>query len=361
LEYSYPNNTPYTGTLHVFKNDGGVLRDSTSRVMSSTVIPDHPRDFEIRDFTGDGVLDLYVAQHGFDAPPFPGAPNLFFTKSGIQLAQVAATRFANFSSAAFSHGSSSADVDCDGDIDLVELNVTPTIPNILWLNGGTGNFTAATSKAPAIAGTNTGQRWQEPSFIDIDNDGDPDMYLGARSGTGWNEDVLLVNDGFGNFRATTAIRLPAPKFPTAHGINNAKAADFNGDGRQDLVLFEIPQPFSTSSAIRLWINKGNGSFSDDAVAWGLPSTCTGEIIEPLYVADFNSDGWPDVAIPGGCPNLGGPGLLINKAGTFQYFAFKSLISFLEFDVVTPMDINGDGKLDLFFGDRGGNPVIVKRP
>ncbi|MEO5568638.1 MAG: FG-GAP-like repeat-containing protein, partial [Gemmatimonadaceae bacterium] len=146
LEYSYPTTTPYTGKMHVFKNDGGVLRDSTSRVMSSTVIPDHPRDFEIRDFTGDGVLDLYVAQHGFDAPPFPGAPNLFFTKSGNQLAQVAATRFANFSSAAFSHGSSSADVDCDGDIDLVELNVTPTIPNILWLNGGTGNFTAATSK-----------------------------------------------------------------------------------------------------------------------------------------------------------------------------------------------------------------------
>lgn len=363
LEYSYPSSSPYGGTTRVFRNDGGTLVDATATVLSGTVVPDHARDFEIADFTGDGATDVYVAQHGFDAPPFPGAANLFFTRSGAQLVERASAVFNPYSTTSFSHASSAGDVDCDGDLDLVELNLLPSAGNFLFLNNGSGSFTAAPATAFPITvpGQGTTQRWQEVVLIDFDRDGDLDMFLGARSGSGWNEDVMLVNDGFGRFRTTTAVKLPAPKFTPNHAINNARAADFNGDGLQDMIMFEIPQPFSTSSAVRLWINRGNGSFTDESAAWGLPAMCTGELIEPLFLADYNADGWTDVTLPSGCTELGGPGLLINAGTRFTSFPFRNIQPWLEYSNAAPLDIDKDGRPDLFFGDRGkGNPAVLVR-
>ena len=360
FEYSFPFSTTYSGTIKVFKNDGGVLRDSTAKYAPPGVIPDHPRDFEVADFDGDGVDELLLIQHGFDARPFPGAPNIMLRLQGGVLANVASARFPTMSASGFSHGSTTADVDCDRDLDVLELQLTPAVGNRLWINNGAGTFSDGTSRAPVIAGL-AGQRWQEVEFIDFDNDGDPDLYLGARSGTGWNEDVFLVNDGFGNFRRSAAVQLPAPRFTSAHGVNNAKAADFNGDGRLDLFLFEIPEPFSTSSAARLWLNSGNGTFTDASAAWGLPALCSSELIEPLFVRDMNSDGWPDIILPRGCPELAVSGLLTNTGTRFTVTSFSSFVSFLNGDIATPMDLLGDGRIDLWFGERGGDPVMVRRP
>lgn len=356
LEYSFPGNAPYSGTVRVFRSDAGTLVDVSDSLAAGAVLPDHPRDFEIRDFTGDAVPDLYVAQHGYDATPFPGAGNLLFSGQGGALGESAATRFAGYQTDAFTHGSASADVDCDGDFDIVELNLTDGAPNALWLNDGAGNFTAASADAFPIGGE---KLWQEVAFIDFDRDRDPDIYLGARSGDGWNVDAILVNDGFGNFRRWDGARLPDPRYTSAHGINNAKAADFDGDGRPDLLLFEIPQPFSSVSAVRLWLNQGDGVFTDASTAWGLPAECSGEMIEPLFVVDVNDDRWPDAVLPAGCPELGGSGILINGGGSFTGFDPATIETWLDDATIAPMDVDGDGDLDLFFGDRGGNPVMVE--
>ncbi|HEX6068533.1 MAG TPA: FG-GAP-like repeat-containing protein, partial [Longimicrobiaceae bacterium] len=169
LEYSYPSSATYTGRTTIFRNDAGTLVDATTAVLPGPVVPDHPRDFEIADFTGDGVADLYVAQHGYDAAPFPGAPNLFLTRRNGQLVDEFSSRFSPASNVGFSHGSSAADVDCDGDQDIVELNANDNAPHYLFLNDGSGGFTAASPDAFPIGGG--GVRWQEVSFIDFDADG----------------------------------------------------------------------------------------------------------------------------------------------------------------------------------------------
>jgi hypothetical protein len=355
LEYSYPFSAEYTGTMRVFKNTGGgTLIDVTKSAVQGTIVPDHPRDYEIADFTGDGIRDIYVAQHGYDAPPFPGAPNLFLKFSDGRLANQFRTRFSPASSNGFSHGSAAADVDSDGDVDIVEINVSYLGPNLLFLNNGTGNFTPAPVSAFPIANQT---RWQEVAFIDFDGDGDPDLYLGARAGTGFNQDVLLVNDGFGRFREREGISLPPGKFGPLRAINSAKAADFNGDGLEDLILFEIPEPFSPVSAIRLWLNNGDGSFTDASISWGLPSQCTDEIIAPLWVRDVNGDGWPDVILPPNCKELNA-GILVNAGNRFNFVGFGSIAPWLAIDTATPIDINGSGRPALFFGDRGDSPVFV---
>lgn len=357
LEYSYPSSKTYTGTVTILRNEGGTLVDATSAVLPRRVVPNHPRDFEVADFTGDGVADLYVAQHGFDASPFPGAPNLFLTRQSSQLVDEFSTRFSPASNVAFSHGSSAGDVDCDGDLDLVELNANQNAPHYLFLNNGSGRFVAASLDAFPIGGG--GVRWQEASFIDFDADGDPDLYLGSVSGRDGNVDVLLINDGFGRFRQRPGIQLPPPVYTPDHAVNNAKAADFNGDGFEDLFFFEISRPFGGSSVLRLWLNTGKGGFTDASAAWNLPSQCSAEIVEPLHVRDFNRDGWPDVLLPPQCYNLGGAGLLMNTGTGFRFVAFKTIEPWLEHDVGTPIDVDGDGKLDFFFGEHGGNPVLVR--
>lgn len=362
LEYMYPSSpgTYTSGVTRLFQNDGGVFRDATSSSLVNAAGPDHQRDFEIRDFTGDGIADVYVAVHGFDAAPFPGAPNLFFSKSGSTLVQSAATTFAPYQTTGFTHGSSSADVDCDGDADIVEIQANDNVPSNLFLNNGSGRFTLAPAGAfPPASGV---QRFQEGELIDFDSDGDPDLYMGCKSSTVCAGDVLYVNDGFGRFRIGTTPPLPASRYTPVHALNQAKAADFNGDGFQDLLTFEIDKPFTTTSSIRLWINQKNGSFVDQSTVWGLPSSCSAEMIEPLYIRDMNSDGWPDVLLPRGCPELGqSGGILFNRGTSFSYFAYTSIQSWLQFDEATPADVNGDGKLDLLFASRGGDRLWVRNP
>ena len=59
---------------------------------------------------------------------------------------------------------------------------------------------------------------------DVDNDGDLDVYL-----TGFNGDVLLLNDGTGHFTLSTT--------PLNSGYATAVAlADINGDGNLDVIL-----------------------------------------------------------------------------------------------------------------------------
>lgn len=362
LEYMYPTSPgPYTpGVVKLFRNDNGAFVDVSTTVLSASAGPDHARDFEIRDFTGDGLPDVYVAVHGYDATPFPGAPNLLFTKTGTQFAQVAATSFTPYQTNGFTHGSSAADVDCDGDIDLVEIQANDNVPSNLFLNNGSGKFTLAPAGTfPPGSGV---QRFQEGEFIDFDNDGDPDLYMGCKSAAVCTGDVLYVNDGFGRFRVGATPALPAPRYSPVHALNQAKAADFNGDGWTDLITFEIDKAFTTRSSIRLWINQKNGAFADQSTAWGIPAECSFELVEPLYIRDMNNDGWPDVMLPSRCPELASSGgILFNRGTTFTFFPYTSIQSYLQYDEATPADVNGDGKLDLLFATRGGDRAWVRMP
>ena len=138
------------------------------------------------------------------------------------------------------------------------------------------------------------------------------------------------------------------------------ATDFNRDGLQDLVMFVIPKPFAPNSAIRMWLNSGDGSFRDVSQDWGLPAECTGEVIEPLDIADINGDGWPDFTVPRGCAALNGSGVFVNQGTRLQYFAFSRIQPWVD-GPVTLMDLDRDGDLDLFFGNRGGSNVVVRNP
>jgi FG-GAP-like repeat len=114
--------------------------------------------------------------------------------------------------------------------------------------------------------------------------------------------------------------------PTYLGIggNNVFTADFNGDGKPDLLTIDSGTP-------TLSFGNGDGTFKQGPAVSG----------SPLAVADFNGDGELDILEQGTGTLLV---LLGNGDGTFQ--SPVSTPSGASLNAIVVTDLNGDGKSDV---------------
>jgi hypothetical protein len=130
------------------------------------------------------------------------------------------------------------DADGDNDLDLYiatggnEFTDNTALADRLYRNDGKGNFTWDKT-LPRILENNSCV-----VAADFDRDGDQDLFVGGRmvaSEYGKNPDqVLLVNDGRGNFRKATAELMPFSK--EIGMVKDAVWADIDKDSYPDLVL-----------------------------------------------------------------------------------------------------------------------------
>jgi tetratricopeptide (TPR) repeat protein len=115
--------------------------------------------------------------------------------------------------------------------------------------------------------------------FDYNGDGKPDLFLaGAVVDGGKVRDLLLRNDGNNQFTDVTA----AAGLATPHTTLGANAADFDNDGRPDLLL-------TGAGSQRLFRNTGDGTFEDVSTKAGLDkitSVCLGSAFLDL---DQDSD------------------------------------------------------------------------
>lgn len=143
----------------------------------------------------------------------------------------------------------------------------------------------------------------------------------------------LLGDGTGDFGAPIITPLP-----NAGAATSIAAADFDGDGRMDLVSAYVSD---AGPGGRILLGKGDGSFA-------LGQNLTGTI-EQVVAGDFNADGNPDVAYSAGTINgdsinvaLGKGDGTLNPAKVYPPPFYISL-----YDLQT-VDVNGDAKLDLVY-------------
>jgi len=202
------------------------------------------------DVDNDGDLEAFVgAQHG--------RPDVFYRNLGggrlarEELGEATTTAGSNFSA-------SWADIDSDGDLDLVAGGPTLEMPAplLIYRNDG-GNFVRVT-ETPLENGASNGGA---VLWADYDNDGDVDMFV-ANSDIARRSDIspaayegsqLYRNDGAWRFTRTEGQAFS----DIAHTAVGAAAGDIDGDGDLDLYVSQFAGPD------RLFLNDGAGLFSLD--------------------------------------------------------------------------------------------------
>ena len=190
------------------------------------------------DYDNDGDCDLFVTNED-------NANNSLFRNDGpnnfTQITNLSITQNGKNSA-----GSSWADVDNDGDFDLFVANWGGQT-NQLFLNEN-GTFVEQTGSAIAAE---TGSSFGS-AFADVDNDGDLDLLVCNAYFAGQETNSLFINDGSGNFSKDTTSSL------ANHQGNTFGCAfgDYNNDGWLDVILANTLNENQSNS---LFKNTGSGN------------------------------------------------------------------------------------------------------
>ena len=193
-------------------------------------------------------------------------------------------------------------------------------------------------------------------FMDVDNDGDVDLYVGsggkAYSKFSFNlHDRIYINHGNGRFEKQNSSLFSRP-FATGA----LTAADFDNDGDIDIFVGERYQVETYGKDGQGYIlrNDGAGNFTEEA-----PELFSqiGMLTDAKHL-DVNKDGYEDLIVVGEWMS---PKVFINTQGTFievkESFGLSNeqgLWATLEI-----ADLNADGHQDLVLGNIGENSFYKK--
>ena len=236
------------------------------------------------DVNADGLEDFYIC----GAKDQPGALYL----------QTANGRFKRSNEKLLEQDKGCEDTDClffdadgDGDKDLFvcsggnefSANSTELISR-LYINDGKGNFTKSPQLLPSA------QIFESASCVtaaDYDGDGDQDLFVGVRLKPflyGYPcKGYILQNNGKGIFADVT--EQVAPPLKEAGMITDAKWFDYDKDGKADLVITGEYMP------VRIFHNENNQLKEVTATA-GLQNS--NGWWNRLVIADINGDGFEDM-------------------------------------------------------------------
>jgi hypothetical protein len=222
-----------------------------------------------------------------------------------------------------------ADFNGDGKLDLVTANGNQNSVSVL-LGNGDGTFQTAHNFAAGNSAVSV-------AVGDFNGDGIPDLAVADNGlfgdngnfGNGTTVSVLL-GKGDGTFQ-------PAQSFSAGNEPISVAVGDFNGDGKQDLVVADQGGPF-----LSVLLGKGDGTFQAPHLF------SAGDIPQFVTVGHFDGRLYPngqpilDLAVASNQDSVNV--LMGNGDGTFQ-------TPHVYFDPFTPYsvavgDFNGDHKLDL---------------
>jgi enediyne biosynthesis protein E4 len=230
-------------------------------------------------------------------------------------------------------------VDYDNDNDLdVFLTTLNDQPDLLFQNDGSGNF----NKVQAGGLTSDSTSAPSSCWCDYDNDGDLDAYVATR---GAADDILYNNDGKGRFH-----RIPADNFPYAGGDGRTCAwMDIDNDGDADLYVGNFVETVNgqrVNATNFMYRNDGKGRFT--RIIDGDAVTDRGRTYGTSF-SDYDNDGDPDLFVTN--IGLGDSSTLYVNDGKGSFSKLMPQQSGIKTGKPskghTWGDFNNDGFLDLF--------------
>jgi enediyne biosynthesis protein E4 len=306
------------------------------------------------DYDGDGWLDLIVTgMNGTQVTLFHNEGNGSFLD---------VTESSGISDMSLSYGTSFADYDKDGDLDLwINHWLFTSEQGYLWSNDGDGSFTDASLSAgipdDTMADFTT-------NFADIDNDGWLDLLISGDYGSS----QLFINNQDGTFTLTTT-----DVISDENGMGGA-VGDYDNDGDLDWFVTSIydyrPQeeyPWGITGN-RFYQNDGAGNFSDVTDETG---TRIGFWGWGACFADFNNDGWQDLFHVNGYSGGGHVSVSPFVEDPSQLFISDQNGGFLERAVeldltdnaqgrgIVCFDYDRDGDVDIFIANNRQPPALYR--
>ncbi|MGH8952682.1 MAG: CRTAC1 family protein [Acidimicrobiia bacterium] len=349
------------------------------------------------DFTGDHRPDLFVGTFADRDPSIyqvrgadGAAPDrlLLSSEGGFSLDDRLEDMFARTS------GGAVADLDNDGDLDLVVSrnfdDDMPAAPGVQVLRNDDGALTATTESGLPVqlGGRSIG-------VLDFDLDGMLDLFVtsddggsvllrnegglvfadataaaglpadifglgvatGDVSGDGLQDifvagsNRLFVSNGPGSFAAADSSVFTWQFFGEEDLISGASIADVNRDGLLDIAVghhFNSTVDEGASVPVRLYLNRGDSEFEDVTDAAGLVGLPTkGPHVE---LNDMDNDGWPDLVTTASAADGTRPAIFHHQGlnGDVPTFSTPDGLGSPQYWVAGPSaDVDRDGRLDLF--------------
>jgi hypothetical protein len=248
----------------------------------------------IGDIDNDGLLDVFLTGNMVSSRLYANDGNMRFTDI-TAAAGVATDRWTT--------GASMVDIDGNGYLDIYVAASGPEWApsehraNLLFLNRGNRTFTEVAAQY-GVADTSF---TTHAAFFDYDGNGTLDLFLlnndpggfargeaerhpaGVAAESRVSYDRLYRNNGDGTFADVTTQAGILRKVGFGLGV---VVADLNRDGWSDIYVSNDDTPNDV-----LYVNNGDGTFTDRAGAWLRHTSFAGMGID---IADFNNDGWPDI-------------------------------------------------------------------
>ena len=312
------------------------------------------------DYDGDGLIDVYLLNGApmrgteVETPP---TNRLYRNLGGWSFSDV--TEQAGLGDEGFGLGVAVADYDNDGDPDMFVNNYGP---NVLYRNNGDGTFSDVTDESGIQPGQELGAG---ASFLDVDSDGNLDLYVanyvdftyenhalhyidGTPTYAGPRDyqpvpDVLYRNNGDHTF---TDVSVEAGIRQHQGSGMGLVAADCDNDGDVDIfVLNDVAGNF-------LFLNDGSGKFQEAGLTSGTAYNMYGDELGSMGVdcADYDNDGWLDFIMTSYQSEL--PVLYRNtKDGGFEDVTLATGVGEGSFPYVNWgvgfVDLDNDGDRDVF--------------
>lgn len=228
-------------------------------------------------------------------------------------------------------------------------------PSYLVDLGSTGQLAIAADALPAFLGKRTALSWGGSAAdmgttaalgVDLDGDGAEELVVGTLFN--WTAEhtnpalntmhtVVVRQDRNGSFAQAQPLALPNGPFAkrdcfqktdcSSLTVKQIDAADFNRDGRTDLVVMhhvygtDAAGRYFTGSYPQILINRGGLAFEDATRAYfGKDMTDLEGGYVHAHPFDLNSDGCPDIVLRGDANNRKQPRVFLNncKAGMVEF-------------------------------------------
>ncbi len=220
-----------------------------------------------------------------------------------------------------------ADLNGDSFPDVLGADSTGLLTR--WMNQGGGTFLPVAGSLPPIAVVSL-------SIADVDGDGDPDLLCATSStvigATGTNQApvVVLLNNGSGGFTVGPVV------YPGVGASTEAILVDLDQDGDKDVVGF-------VNASLDIWVcsNLGNNTFGP------IIHLGTGSTDQAIAMGDIDADGRPDFVLDSvNSPLLSSVATVFRNAGGFA-FTPSTVVGAGNGSADSVLsDLNGDGRAEL---------------